>query len=560
MENSSLFIILSRMRVPFLVIISTYTVAITGLLIIDGVDANGNTYHMSIFDAFYFVTYTATTIGFGETPFEFTYSQRIWVTLSIYLTVIGWFYAIGSLVSLLQDQLFLKEIEKARFKRQVKNLKEKFIIILGYNQITSEIIKKSLDQGLRTVVIETDKAKMNALLLENFTPFVPILLTSNYSLKSLELSGIKKTNCKAVVSLFEDDYLNLKISLISKLLNKHVIIASKSTTLNHTENLKDLDVEIIVNPFSIISSEINMALSSPNILRLEKWLYKIDTLDSKLPLFPSGKYIICGYGRMGKSIYKKLSKNNIDVKLVEIDKNVAKQLNQENLDITFGTADDRQTLLDIGIQDSVAIVAATDDDITNLSIVATAKKLNPKIMTIVRENEMEDYSIFQNANIDHLFMPSKILINKTANALINPISDTFLKMIIKQDNIWASKLVRRLIEKIDNNPLLFEVEINEKTTPEIYNYLEKKNSLTLDILSRSLHNKEQSNNVVPLLLQRDKESILLPQWEESINIGDKLLLACDKYAINDIEYISQNIYEFYYALTGEEKRTIFKRK
>lgn len=560
MENSSLFIILYRMRVPFLVIISTYTIAITGLLIIDGVDANGNTYHMSIFDAFYFITYTATTIGFGETPFEFTYSQRIWVTLSIYLTVIGWFYAIGSLVSLLQDQLFLKEIEKSKFKRQVKNLKEKFIIILGYNQITSEIIRKSLDQGLRTVVIETDKAKINALLLENFTPFVPVLLTSKYSLKSLELAGIKKTNCKAVVSLFEEDYLNLKISLISKLLNKHVIIASKSTTLNHTENLKDLDVEIIVNPFSIISSEINMALASPNILRLEKWLYKIDTLDSKLPLFPSGKYIICGYGRMGKSIYKKLSKNNIDVKLVEIDKTVEKQLNQENLDITFGTADDRQTLLDIGIQDSVAIVAATDDDITNLSIIATAKKLNSKIMTIVRENEMEDYSIFQNANIDHLFMPSKILINKTANALINPISDTFLRMIIKQDNIWASKLVRRLIEKIDNNPLLFEVEINEKTTPEIYNYLEKKNSLTLDILSRSLHNKEQSNNVVPLLLQRDKESILLPQWEESINIGDKLLLACDKYAINDIEYISQNIYEFYYALTGEEKRTIFKRK
>jgi len=42
---------------------------------------------MGIFDAFYFITYTATTIGFGETPFEFSYSQRIWVTFSIYLTV-----------------------------------------------------------------------------------------------------------------------------------------------------------------------------------------------------------------------------------------------------------------------------------------------------------------------------------------------------------------------------------------------------------------------------------------------------------------------------------------
>ena len=558
MENSSLFIIFHRMRMPFLVITLTYTIAIMGLLIIDGKDADGNLHNMGIFDAFYFVSYMATTIGFGESPFEFTYSQRIWVTFSIYLTVLGWFYGIGSLVSLLQDQLFLQEIEKAKFRRQIKNLKEKFIIILGYNQITSEIINKAIQQGIRTVVIETDKIKMNSLLLENHTPTIPVLLTNKYSLKSLELAGIQKSNCTAVVSLFEDDYLNLKISLISKLLNKHVTIASKSTTSNHTENLKDLDVEIIANPFSIISSEINMALVSPNILRLEKWLYKIDNLDSNLPLFPKGKYIICGYGRMGKSIYEKLSRNNIEVKLVEIDRNKVSSSSSENLDITFGTADDRQTLIDIGIEESVAIVVATDDDIINLSVIATAKKLNPKIMTIVRENEMEDYSIFQNANIDHVFMPSKILINKTANALINPISDVFLRMIIKKDNIWASKLLRRLRENIDNNPLLLEIEINEKTTPQIYNYLEEKNTLTFDILSRSLHNKELNNNVVPLLLQRDKKNTLLPSAEDNINIGDRILLACDEHAQNDIEYISQNIYEFYYALTGEEKRTIFK--
>ena len=143
--------------------------------------------------------------------YEFTYSQRIWVTFSIYITVLGWFYGIGSLVSLLQDKLFLQEIEKAKFDRQISNLKEKFIIILGYNQITSQIIKKSLKQGIRTVVIEKDKNKINNLILENFTPTVPILYTENYNLKALELAGIKKYNCKAIVSLFEDDALNLKI-------------------------------------------------------------------------------------------------------------------------------------------------------------------------------------------------------------------------------------------------------------------------------------------------------------------------------------------------------------
>ena len=55
-------------------------------------------------------------------------------------------------------------------------------------------------------------------------------------------------------------FLNLKITLIAKALNKHVKVAVKSTTSTHTENLKDLDADVIVNPFSIISSEISLLL------------------------------------------------------------------------------------------------------------------------------------------------------------------------------------------------------------------------------------------------------------------------------------------------------------
>lgn len=561
MKSSSLFIILQRMRTPFLVIIVTYTISIIGLILIEGVDKNGNPYHMGIFDAFYFVSYMATTIGFGEAPYEFTYSQRIWVTFSIYLTVLGWFYGIGSLVSLLQDKLFLQELERAKFGRQVRNLKDKFIIILGYNQITSEIIKKTLEHGVRTVVIEKDKNKINHLILESFTPTVPVLFSENYNLDALEFAGIKKYNCKAIVSLFEDDALNLKIALTSKLLNKHVRIAAKSTTVNHTENLKDLNVEIIANPFSIISSEVNMALSAPNLFKLEKWLYKIDNLSANLPTFPQGKYIICGYGRMGRKIYQKLKANNIEAELVEINRNDINNFSQEEMShITFGNADDKQMLSDIGISEAVAIIAATNDDTTNLSVLATAKKLNPNIMTIVRENEMEDYSIFENANIDHIFMPSKILINKTANALINPLADKFLRLIIKKDEEWASKVVRKLVEEINDNPMVMEVYINKKYTPEIASYLEKENSLSLDILATSLHNKEQRNNVIPLLLQREEEVLLLPVFEHNLKIGDKILLACDEHAKNDIEYICQNVNEFHYAITGEEKRTFFKGK
>lgn len=546
------------MRKPFLVILITYAISILGFLFIEGRDSSGNVYNMSIFDAFYFVTYTATTIGFGEIPYPFTYPQRVWVTFCTYLTVLGWFYSIGSLVSLFRDDLFLQEIEKAKFLRQIKNLNEKFIVVLGYNQITKKIIKKALAQGLRTVVIEKDKMKINDLILENFTPTVPVLYSETYSVKVLEAAGLKKRNCKAIVSLLDNDALNLKITLISKALNKNVKVAVKSTTSTHTENLKDLDADVIVNPFSIISSEISLALWAPNIFKLEKWLYGIDNLNAALPIFPKGLYIICGYGRMGKKIFEKLSNNNVDVKLIEMDKKKDVELTKKEMEhLIFGNADDKELLINVGIKDARVVVAVTDDDTTNLSILATARKLNPKIITIVRENDLADDFLFRNANIDHIFTPSKILVNKVTNALVNPLSDKFLKQILKQDNNWASKLVARLVKEIGINPLLVEIEINNIIAPQIYAYLKENKDLSLSLLATSLHNKEQQNNVVPLLLQRENDIILLPEWENDIKIGDKILLACDEHAKDDIEYICENIYEFYYALTGKEK-TILK--
>ena len=82
------------MRVPIIVLIVIYAIAVIGLTLVPGVDAEGQVAApLSFFHAFYFVSYTATTIGFGEIPTAFSDAQRLWVTICIYLTVIGWLNA-----------------------------------------------------------------------------------------------------------------------------------------------------------------------------------------------------------------------------------------------------------------------------------------------------------------------------------------------------------------------------------------------------------------------------------------------------------------------------------
>ena len=178
-------------------------------------------------------------------------------------------YAVGTLVGLLQDKLFLSQIARNKFKRQVSSLEEDFIIILGYNYTSSEILKIINDSETRVVVIESEQEKVDSLMLDNYTPHVFVLKANSYDAHTLELAGIKSKYCKAVVSLYKNDDLNLRIALASKMLNSHVTVVAKSTTPRHTSNLTDLDVEVVVNPFKIISSHINLALTAPNLLKIE---------------------------------------------------------------------------------------------------------------------------------------------------------------------------------------------------------------------------------------------------------------------------------------------------
>lgn len=551
MNNNSLWLLLQKMRVPFIVIVLTHTIAIIGLVSLDGITADGTPYKMSIFDAFYFISYTATTIGFGETPYAFTYPQRIWVSASIYITVIGWFYGIGSLISTLQDKLLIQEIAKSRFRKRVQKIREDFFIILGYNNVTKKIIGKVLARGYRVVVIEKNNERVNELILENYVPSVPVLQADIYDPNALELAGIKSRFCKGLVSLFEDDNLNLKIALTAKILNQSIPLAIKSTTKNHTENLQDLGVEIIENPFDIISSQIQMLLNSPTLYQVTKWVYRIGDLHTSMFTLPKGLYVICGYGRMGKQIHEVLEKNNLPVEFIEIDNKIGTALTKDELKkVVFANADDKEVLKNARIDEAVAIIAGTNDDTTNLSLLATARKINPHIVTIARENEIENLSLFHYASIHYIFMPSRLLIHKTINALIHPLADKFLELISNKDESWAQELAQSLREDIGPNPDIFDLKIVENDAYAIVKRLQNKETIYLDTLLRSRANHHHHNPIKPLLLYRDDKPYLLPQGQIELKLNDEILFACDDEAIEDIEYIAQNEYELEYILKG----------
>src|SRR4051795_5704008 len=203
--SEAIFLVLRRMRAPLIVLITIFAVSVLGLTLIPGVDGHGRPWRMGFFDAFYVMSYTATTIGFGELPYPFTDGQRMWITICIYLTVIGWAYALGSLLALLQDRSFRSARALQRFRRTVDRLAEPFVLIAGYGR-AGEVLGHALDAlGRRFVVLDVQPERVDAVELDAFHADVPALAADARDPGRLAIAGLGHPRCEAVVALTDDE-------------------------------------------------------------------------------------------------------------------------------------------------------------------------------------------------------------------------------------------------------------------------------------------------------------------------------------------------------------------
>jgi len=516
---------------------------------VPGVDNHGHVYHLNFFDAFYFVSYMATTIGFGETPYTFTYAQRLWVSVAIYLSVVGWFYAIGAIISLIQDEALQKAIKINRFRKQVKNLKEDFYIILEYTKVTKNIIEEANGYS-RFVVIDENPLHIEELNLEDFYPYVPSIVGNPTSENILTLAGIDLPNCKGIISLFDKDAKNMQAITVARLLNHDIDIIVKATSKNHINYYNSIGIEHILNPFTIVASQIYNNIVTPYVYILERWVYGQSLFFDDHDFLPKGKYLICGHGRMGSAIADALAKANIEYEIYNID---PKDYLEEKGSMVFGDEEDQKILQQFQLETFEAIIAATSDDMLNLTLLNKAKEINPNIYAIARENSLDDAAIFEAAHMDRIYILEKVLSDYTINIISRPVVNDFLNTVKDRRNDHLGQvIVAKLLTIIGDNPLYYETTIDKNHAYALHRRLQSGESITLGELKRSRANRKDTLKIVYLLLERDRNKVLIPSNDTEIQIGDRLLIAANTEEIEDFEYILNNIYELEYVLDRPE--------
>jgi voltage-gated potassium channel len=119
----------------------------------------------------------------------------------------------------------------------------------------------------------------------------------------------------------------------------------------------------------------------------------------------SEHYIICGFSRTGRQIAKEFQAEGVSFVIVDTETESVRVAQNEGYIIYQGDATLDETLLRVGIERAVCIVAALPSDAENLYILLSAKTLNPGIRAIARAGTEEAVKKLKRAGADAVVSP-----------------------------------------------------------------------------------------------------------------------------------------------------------
>jgi voltage-gated potassium channel len=520
--SATIFLILRRMRAPLIVLIVIFSVSVLGLTVIPGQDADGDPTRMGFFDAFYVMSYTATTIGFGEIPFPFTYNQRMWVTISIYLTVIGWAYAIGSLLALLNDRAFRAALALQHFSRKVSRLREPFLLIAGYGR-TGELLGHSFDAlGRRFVVLDQNSERIEGLELDSYHADVPGLTADARDPGHLAVAGLGHPSCEAVVALTDDEEANLAIVMAAALLRPDLPVIARVTSRTIAERMQAFGSPATVNPFDRFGDHLRLALRAPASYQLMTWLESGPgaALPERGSPPRTGRWIVCGYGRLGRELTNDLRAEGLDVTVIE-----AQSADVENADLLVGDGSDPWVMAQADLDRAVGLVAGTDNDTTNLSLVAAARRSNGRLFLAARQNRAASAPLFAAMDVDALLVPTELVAHEVYAQLSTPLLWRFLREMPGMGDEWAAAIVDRLQGLCGSHlQTLWKARLTPQEAPALGSWLAS-GEARLGQLLRNPEDRDEPLHTVVLLVMRGGEAILAPDDDFVLRSGDELLLA-----------------------------------
>ncbi len=141
-------------------------------------------------------------------------------------------------------------------------------------------------------------------------------------------------------------------------------------------------------------------------------------------------FIICGYGRIGKTIQRTISERNIPLVIVEKDPEVVQDMQDSDLLYVEGDATHDEVLVRAGVKRAKGIICVLHTDADNVYVTLTARSLAPGLLIVARADDTNAEKKMIQAGADRVISPYEIGAKRMALAVLQPTVTEFLDLAV----------------------------------------------------------------------------------------------------------------------------------
>ena len=518
--------------------------------LLPGVDNAGNIYYLSFFESFYFTLITATTIGFGELPYDFTIAQRWWTIHVIIFTVMSWFFVLTRIVSIFRDEIIIKSLERQKLIRKITKNKKEIIIIHGINSLTKMILSKINSNSL-ILIIEIDKNKINELQAieeERNIDFLIINLSST-SVKFKEILKIIKKQTKYVISTLNNDEVNSYILTITKKLSPKTKVIMASKNKNSYETYLILKVDKLFKAEENLVYYLEEKYKEEKLKILYNYIYKIvsfNSLREEYKILKSkennkegtfvNKVVVFSDFKMSLNLINSNIKN-IYFEIVYLEEEDYKKMNtyllndikikNENFIINlinkkeiYKEKENKKELIKkLNKYESIFFLFNKDrENIVNISIVKNLGIDLKNKFTLSKLNDVFKYDMYKELHITEIISFSEIEAVEIVDFIDNDKKRGMLEQIKKEGEVTINYILNLLFKNAELNIYNYhfnnEYCILKNENKSIKEILKNEKSIYPIYIKRKIKNKIQIINVI--------------EKEEELKYEDELIFITEK--------------------------------
>ena len=142
----------------------------------------------------------------------------------------------------------------------------------------------------------------------------------------------------------------------------------------------------------------------------------------------SDHYIVCGYGRIGRVLCKKIRRRPIDVVVLEQNRDLVSQMDEDKVLYICGDASDEENLLKAGIKKARGLISVLATDTDNVFLVLTARQLAPDLSIMARTSRESARKKLMAAGATSVESPYEMGALRMAQKILRPTVTSFLDL------------------------------------------------------------------------------------------------------------------------------------